>query len=164
MNHNIFDKIVKKFSRQGYHLVIKTGHPETNEIIKIHDKVYTDRLEVYKKIEDVIYSEATRDSIFNYEYLCNKNTKIEDYLKPQKIVKGIWDIVFHKLKDDIKEVDVAWINMKQLFREELERKKYDTHFKMQLSVILNLFSRCGYDIDPNNSNDIWIKCEEIEIV
>ncbi len=163
MNHNILSQIIKKFSRQGYHLVIKTGDPLTNEIIKIHNMVHTDRDAAYKKIEDMIYSEATRDKILNYEYVCYKSTKIEDYLKSQKIVGGTWDIRSHKLKDDIKEVDVAWINMKQLFREELERKKHDTHFKMQLSDVLNLYTH-GHDMDRNSSNDIWLEYEELEII
>ncbi len=159
LNHNILDKIFKKLSRQCYHLVIKTGDPKTNEIIKIHNKVYTDRLEAYKKIEDMIYSEETRDKVLNYEHSRRGNTKIEDYLKPPKTVGGMICVGYHKLKDDIDDVDIAWIYMKQLFGEELERKKYDTHFKMQLSVILG----CYRVLNPNNSNDIWIKCEELEI-
>ncbi len=160
MNHNILSQIIKKFSRQGYHLVIKTGHPETNEIINIHNMVYTDRDEAYKKIEDRIYSEATRDKIFNYGVLAHGNTKIEDYLKgrPTAPIQGF------RLRGNIIDEEGLWKHMKELFRQELEKKKPDTHFKMQLSVILNLHSRYAYDIDPNNRNDIWLEYEEVDII
>ncbi len=157
MNHNIFDKIVKKFSRQGYHIIITTGHKDANMRFKIYEKVYTDRDDVYKKIEEVMCSEATKDRIFNY--LCSPiNSK--GVLDAHLGMTGVSHFKQFPLKDMIVDEESAWNYIKEIFKKELEKNKNSKYFEMYLSQFLSINPYIVWD---NGNNDIYISYNEVDI-
>ncbi len=158
MNHNIFDKIVKKFSRQGHRIKVIT-YKNYYEKLKLHNKVYTDRLEAYKKIKEILCSEETRSRLFMHYFDTGSTHVLRDYFK-DSIPYDTYNRAI--LEEAVKDKDATWKYMKELFMEDLLHSidEKETYFTMDLAYLMGM---CR-DNARDEEHEIYITYEEIDIV